>query len=286
VTEVALEPARAPFDEPAAVDVRRAAASLTDVGFVYPNGTVALDGLSLEIPQGRVTAIVGPSGCGKSTMLQLLARLAAPTSGSIALHVDHGGDRHDVAMVFQQDTLLPWLTVTDNVGLYYRFHRPKNRTQVREEIRELLTMVGLEQFADAYPGHLSGGMRRRVAFLASVAARPQLLLLDEAFSSVDEPTRILIHQEVLRIVHQLEMTTVVVTHDLAEAISLSDQVVIFSARPGKVFSRHDVPFGDDRDVLALRDRPEFLNLYGRLWHDLSGQIAFARRDQVNEPPGE
>jgi sulfonate transport system ATP-binding protein len=283
VTEVALEPARAPFDEPAPVDGRRAAAALNDVGFVYPNGTVALDGLSLEIPQGRVTAIVGPSGCGKSTMLQLIARLAAPTFGSIALDVDHSRDRHDVAMVFQQDTLLPWLTVTDNVGLYYRFHRPKNRKQVRDEIHELLAMVGLEQFADAYPGQLSGGMRRRVAFLASVAARPQLLLLDEAFSSVDEPTRVLIHQEVLRIVHQLEMTTVIVTHDLAEAISLSDQVVIFSARPGKVLSRHDVPFGDDRDVLALRDRPEFLSLYGRLWHDLSGQIAFARRDQVNEP---
>jgi ABC-type nitrate/sulfonate/bicarbonate transport system ATPase subunit len=283
VTEVALEPARAPVDEAAVVEGRPAAASLIDVGYVYPNGTVALEGLSLEIPRGRVTAIVGPSGCGKSTMLQLISRLAAPTSGSIDLHVDRRGDRHDVAMVFQQDTLLPWLTVTENVGLYYRFHRPKNRKQVRDEIHALLEMVGLEQFSDAYPGQLSGGMRRRVAFLASVAARPQLLLLDEAFSSVDEPTRILIHQEVLRIVHQLEMTTVLVTHDLAEAISLSDQVIIFSARPGKVYSRHDVPFGDDRDVLALRDRPEFLNLYGRLWHDLSGQIAFARRDKDQAP---
>ena len=285
MSDVALEPARASVDEALSVDGQRAVASLTDVGFVYPNGTVALADLSLEIPQGQVTAIVGPSGCGKSTMLQLIARLAAPTTGSIDLHVDRGGDRHDVAMVFQQDTLLPWLTVTENVGLYYRFHRPKNRSQVRGEILELLEMVGLEQFADAYPGHLSGGMRRRVAFLASVAARPQLLLLDEAFSSVDEPTRILIHQEVLRIVHQLEMTTILVTHDLAEAISLSDQVVIFSARPGKVYSRHDVPFGEDRDVLALRDRPEFLNLYGRLWHDLSGQIAFARHQKDDEPAG-
>lgn len=286
MTEVALDPARASVGEALTVDGPGTAASLNDVGFVYPNGTVALANLSLEIPQGRVTAIVGPSGCGKSTMLQLIARLAAPTSGSLDLHIDRGGGRHDVAMVFQQDTLLPWLTVTDNVGLYYRFHRPKNRKQVRDEIHELLEMVGLEQFADAYPGHLSGGMRRRVAFLASVAARPQLLLLDEAFSSVDEPTRILIHQEVLRIVHQLEMTTVLVTHDLAEAISLSDRVVIFSARPGKVYSHHDVPFGDDRDVLALRDRPEFLNLYGRLWHDLSGQIAFARHQKDDGPSGE
>src|SRR3954453_9817011 len=97
-------------------------AVLDDVRFVYPTGTVALDGLSLTIPAGRVTGIVGPSGCGKSTMLQLLARLALPTSGTIDLRVQRTRDRHDVAMVFQQDTLLPWLTVTDNVGLYYKFH--------------------------------------------------------------------------------------------------------------------------------------------------------------------
>jgi ABC-type nitrate/sulfonate/bicarbonate transport system ATPase subunit len=257
-------------------------AVLEDVRFVYPTGTVALDGLSLTIPQGRVTGVVGPSGCGKSTMLQLLSRLAAPTSGSIRLNVDRSGDRHDVAMVFQQDTLLPWLTAAENVGLYYRFHRPRDRRQLQQEIRTLLEMIGLDQFADAYPNQLSGGMRRRVAFLAGVAPRPQLLLLDEAFSSVDEPTRVIIHQEVLRIVRELNMTTVLVTHDLAEAISLSDQVVIFSARPGRVAATYEVPFGADRNVLELRDRPEFLALYGELWKELSAQIrgAHAQGDDV------
>jgi NitT/TauT family transport system ATP-binding protein len=251
------------------------AAVLTDVGFTYPTGTVALAGLSLAIPAGKVTGIVGPSGCGKSTMLQLLSRLAQPTEGTVELMVDRSSARHDVAMVFQQDTLLPWLTVAQNVGLYYRFHRPKNRQQVDREIAELLKMADIHQFADAYPNQLSGGMRRRAIFLAGVAAKPQLLLLDEPFSSVDEPTRVGIHQSVLEIVHQLEITAVLVTHDLAEAISLSDQVVIFSARPGRIFSIHEIPFGDERDVLALRDDPQFLTLYGKLWHDLSEQIARA-----------
>jgi NitT/TauT family transport system ATP-binding protein len=259
-------------------DVRGAAATaavLQDVGFTYPTGTVALEGLSLDIPAGKVTGVVGPSGCGKSTMLQLLTGLATPTVGTVDLNVDRTSGRHDVAMVFQQDTLLPWLTVAENVGLYYRFHKPKDPAQVERDVMALLEMADIDQFADAYPKQLSGGMRRRAVFLASVAAKPQLLLLDEPFSSVDEPTRVGIHQNVLQIVHQQQMTTVLVTHDLAEAISLSDQVVIFSARPGRIFSVHEIPFGDDRNVLALRDDPAFLTLYGQLWHDLSQQIAKA-----------
>jgi NitT/TauT family transport system ATP-binding protein len=256
-----------------------AAAVLRDVAFTYPSGTLALDRLSLTIPTGQVTGIVGPSGCGKSTMLQLLAGLATPTAGTIHVNTDPAIDRHDVAMVFQQDTLLPWLTVEENIGVYYRFHPPKDKQALKRELAELLRMVGLEQFAGAYPNQLSGGMRRRVAFLAAVASKPQLLLLDEPFSSVDEPTRLGIHQEVLRIVRQFEITTVIVTHDLAEAISLSDRVAIFTARPGRVSSFHDIPFGNDRVVLELRDRPDFLSLYGRLWQDLSEQIVFSQRQR-------
>ena len=266
----------------AAPTTAASAAVFADVGFTYPTGTVALAGLDLIIPSGRVTGIVGPSGCGKTTVLKLLARLAVPTAGRVALMVDASEDRHDVAMVFQKDTLLPWLTVTENVGLYYRFHRPANRQQVKKEIQELLAMVGLEQFANAYPSELSGGMLRRVAFLAAVAPRPQLLLLDEAFSSLDEPTRVLIHQEVLRIVRHLGMTMVLVTHDLGEAISLSDQVVILSARPGHVTSVYEMPFGDDRNVLELRDQPQFLRLYGQLWHDLSKEIVGSQQQQRND----
>jgi NitT/TauT family transport system ATP-binding protein len=250
-------------------------ATFTEVGYTYPTGTVALDGLTLGIPNSGVTGIVGPSGCGKSTLLQLLAGLATPTVGRFELAFAEPADsRHDVTMVFQQDTVLPWLTVAENVGLYYRFHRHRGRSQQwrHEQIQRLLGVVGLEGVADEYPNRLSGGMRRRVAFLTAVAPEPQLLLLDEAFSSVDEPTRVMIHQEVLRIVRQLNVTTVLITHDLAEAISLSDRVVILSARPGRVRSIYEIPFGMERDVLTLRREPAFLKLYGELWEDLSKQI--------------
>jgi NitT/TauT family transport system ATP-binding protein len=250
------------------------AVSIEEVGFRYPNGTVALAGLSLEIPAGKVTGIVGPSGCGKSTLLQLVAGLATPSEGRIRTSVRQEADRHGLTMVFQQDTLLPWLTVRDNVALYYRFH-PAPRSLVRERVDSLLRLAGLEGFADAYPKQLSGGMRRRTAFLAGVAPQPQVLLLDEPFSSVDEPSRIGIHQQVLEIIHRLRMTTILVTHDLAEAISLSDQVAILSARPGRLAVLHDVPFGEERNVLELRNRSEFLDLYGELWSGLSRQIAKA-----------
>ncbi len=245
-----------------------------DVSYVFKNGTHALRDLSLQIEgEGAITAIVGPSGCGKSTLLRLIAGLLKPTSGDIVGDFDTRPQRHPIGMVFQQDTLLPWLRVKDNVALFYRLRPGRmTRAQVRSWVEELLAMVGLEQFADAYPYQLSGGMRRRVAFLAGVASQPQLLLLDEPFSSVDEPTRIQIHQQVHGVVRRLRMSTVVVTHDLAEAISLADTVAILSARPGHVAQLSDVPLGETRNMLELRDTREFLNLYGKLWHDLSQQI--------------
>ncbi len=233
--------------------------------------------------EGEVTAIVGPSGCGKSTMLALLAGLATPTAGAIELKPSTRGG-HPLSMVFQQDTLLPWLTVEDNVALHFRFCG--GRRQAKAEIDALLKMIGLDGFARAYPRQLSGGMRRRAAFLAGIAPKPNVLLLDEPFSSVDEPSRVRIHQEVLGIVNRFKTTTVLVTHDLAEAITLSNRVAIFSARPGRVVEIHEIPFGEDRDVLRLRDNPGFLELYGHLWHELSTQIALASEVETMEdqPP--
>lgn len=247
---------------------------VADVSYTFRSGTQALGNLSLQIPgDGAITAIVGPSGCGKSTLLRLIAGLLNPTSGEVVRAFGVKPERHSIGMVFQQDTLLPWLRVKDNVALFYRL-RPGRLApaEVRAWVAELLAMVGLEPFADAYPKELSGGMRRRVAFLAGVASKPQLLLLDEPFSSVDEPTRIQIHQQVHAVVRRLRMSTVVVTHDLAEAISLADTVAILSNRPGRVANLRDIPLGEARDMLDLRDRREFLDLYGKLWHDLSRQI--------------
>jgi NitT/TauT family transport system ATP-binding protein len=249
-------------------------ATLEGLTFVYPNGTHALSNLNLTLIEGGILGICGPSGCGKSSLLALLAGIRRPTAGEIRWTPDarpDGHARHPISMVFQKDTLLPWLTVTDNVNLFFALNR-KHRAGAAAIADELLEMVGLQAFRRAYPYQLSGGMRRRAAFVVAMVARPRLLLLDEPFSSLDEPTRVAIHQDVFDVVRRLGTSVVLVTHDLAEAATLCDEIVILTDRPGTVAGRHAIPFGDERDVVELRERPEFLTLYGALWHELSLQI--------------
>jgi NitT/TauT family transport system ATP-binding protein len=251
------------------------------VSFTYPGGVKAIENLSMTIPRGRSVGIVGPSGCGKSTLLHMLAGIRTPSEGSIRWPEPPPGT-HPRLMVFQNNTLLPWLTAAENVALFYRFHRAPKK-EVAERVQELLEMVGLRDFADSYPYELSGGMRRRIAFLAAICPRPATLLLDEPFSALDEPTRVAIHADVLRLIKDLSSTVILVTHDLAEAITLCDEIYILSARPGTVFSRHEVPFGADQDALALRQTKPFLELYGTLWSELSSQIrkTTERREEVH-----
>ncbi len=247
--------------------------SLRNISLRYPTGLEAIRDLSLDIPCGGTTAIVGPSGCGKSTLLRIVAGLIAPTSGSVITEFDRHRDRHPVSLVFQEDTLLPWLTARANAGLFFRFHPGViSKAELRSRVDDLLAMVGLEHFADAYPGELSGGMRRRLAFLAGVAPNPQLLLLDEPFSSVDEPSRVQIHEEVRNVIARRRMTTLLVTHDLAEAITLADRVVILSSRPATVYTVQEAAFDRSTDILALRNTPEYVAEYGKLWDALSSQI--------------
>ena len=259
---------------------------LRDVCFAYPDGTQVLDQVSLSIERGEILAIIGPSGSGKSTLLSLLAGLMQPTSGTVE-HRFGTRDDHPLSMVFQKDTLLPWLTVAENVGLFARFKRhglrrtlrrlgsrelSRSRVELDGQVSELLDLVGLSSNRHAYPYQLSGGMRRRLAFLTAVAVKPQVLLLDEPFSSVDEPTRIGIHQDVLRVARLMEMTMVLVTHDLAEAISLSDRIIVFTNRPARIAREQSVPFGGSREVFKLRETQPYLELYASLWHELTAQI--------------
>jgi len=252
----------------------RNAIVLDGVSFSYPGGVRALGQLTLSIASNRVTGIAGPSGCGKSTMLYLLAGLYRPEGGKILWQTEPGASasgRHPLAMVFQKDTLLPWLTVSENVGFSFTFNRI-DQAEAKSRVDWLLEMVGLSEFAKAYPYQLSGGMRRRVAFLTAVAPFPSVLLLDEPFSSLDEPTRVAIHQDVLTIIREMRMTVVLVTHDLGEAISLCDEVAILTRRPGSVASRYEIPFGAERNILDLRQDRLFLELYGQLWRELSRQL--------------
>jgi NitT/TauT family transport system ATP-binding protein len=250
------------------------AVTVENVSVRYDTGTLALDDFSLPIERGRTVGIVGPSGCGKSTLLYVLALLRKPTSGEIRWGV-HPTNSHPLTMVFQKDTLYPWLTVRENVGIYYRFNRAPKK-EVRARVDEMLQLVGLEQFGDFFPYQLSGGMRRRTAALAAIAPSPAVLLLDEPFSALDEPTRVAVQQDVFNLVRRAKTTVVLVTHDVAEAVSFCDEVIVLTAGPGKISSRHRIPFGDERELLQMRQHPDFLATYGTIWQELSLRISESR----------
>lgn len=249
---------------------------LNDVGFGYTaDESPVVDDVALTIPRG-ITSIVGPSGCGKSTLLGMIAEFYPPTRGDVEwnpaqLAASADPRERQISMVFQKDTVLPWLTVAQNVAFGIR-NLQISKDEKRHRVEHLLSLVGLESSADVHPNKLSGGMRRRVAFLTAVASRPRLLLLDEPFSSLDEPTRVAIHADVLQIVHEFGMSVVLVTHDLGEAISLSDHVHVLTRRPTRVATTFEIPFGMDRDILTMRETEQYQSLYRQLWRELRLQL--------------
>jgi NitT/TauT family transport system ATP-binding protein len=251
---------------------RPAVVSVRDLVFRYPSGTVALNGLSMSIRPGEIVGVVGPSGCGKSTLLRIISGLRQASSGTIEVQQNSGdGPRPVLSMLFQEDTLVPWMKVAGNAGLYFKFNKGYSREDMRDRVDELLEMVGLESYRDFYPSQLSGGMRRRAALVAAVAPHPRVLLLDEPFSALDEPTRVSVHRDVLRLIRALDITCCLVTHDLAEAITLCDRVLVLSGRPGRVIRSVGIDLGRDRDLQEIRSTPRFLELYGELWNLLQEQ---------------
>ena len=249
---------------------------ISELEYSYSNGVSALGGVSMDIRSGQVSSLVGPSGCGKSTLLAAICGLVRPDSGQVEWpSVSDGPDRqpsqHRVSLVFQKDTLLPWLSVRKNVAFGLRY-TDLTKQQVIRRVDSLLDMVALAEFQDAYPKELSGGMRRRVALLMGVAPMPQLLLLDEPFTGLDEPTRLGVHREFSRLIQELNMTAMIVTHDLSEALTLSDVVYVMSRRPTTVFTRYDIPFARKRDIFEVRETSDYQQTYARLWHDLCSQI--------------
>ncbi|TNC25187.1 ABC transporter ATP-binding protein [Amycolatopsis alkalitolerans] len=248
----------------------------SDLTYTYPSGVQALGGVDLTVRKGEIVSVVGPSGCGKSTLLSLVTRFAQPTSGTLEWSPEitervrrRGG--HLLSMVFQRDTIFPWRTVRKNVqfGMESLKLDPAEKTRRTES---LLALGGLAATADSYPRALSGGMRRRLALLMALSVHPEVLLLDEPFAALDEPTRVELTGEVLELARRAEISVLLVTHDLAEAISLSDRVVVMSNRPARIRRVVDVPLGRDRDIIALRETPEYGELYRELWHELWAAI--------------
>jgi ABC-type nitrate/sulfonate/bicarbonate transport system ATPase subunit len=218
---------------------------------------VALDGVSLSVAAGELVSLVGPSGCGKSTLLRLIAGLDAASSGELSVGIESiSSPSAERGLVFQDPNLFPWLTVRRNIqaGLVARgiLH------EKRHEVDEFMRLVGLETFANAYPHHLSGGMAQRVALARALINHPKVLLLDEPLGALDAFTRMRMQDEVLRLWQARGTTMLLVTHDIDEAIYMSDRIVIMTPRPGRIERIIDVSLERPRQ----RNSPEFLSLRG------------------------
>jgi NitT/TauT family transport system ATP-binding protein len=220
---------------------------------------VALSGMDLEVMDGEFVSLLGPSGCGKSTALNIMGGLLAPTSGSVTFD-DKPMTRpsRDVGMMFQQAVMFPWRTTIDNVLLPIEVFG-QSKKKYRDKAEELLSMVGIAEFAKSYPWQLSGGMQQRAALCRVLIHSPKLLLLDEPFGALDEFTRESMNSELLRLQAHTEATAILVTHNINEAVFMSDRIAVMSARPGRLVGVIDVPFGRPRGP-ELTLTPEFAAL--------------------------
>ncbi len=240
----------------------------------YPNGTLAVDGIQLEVAPGEIVGVVGGSGCGKSTLLRLIAGLETPSAGGASLNgTPISGPREEIGFVFQEPRLMPWLSIRANVAFGIR-HLPKAEQRARTE--EALARVGLLDFAGAWPRELSGGMAQRAALARALVGRPSVLLLDEPFSALDALTRYDLQDHLLELWSYDRPTMVLVTHDIEEALMLSDRIVVMQPRPGRVLTVASPPLPRPRE----RTDPLFEDWKHRLLAELSR--AFRHRPHGEE----
>jgi len=254
------------------------AVALRDIrkAFISRNGQIveAVANVSLDVRQGEIIAIVGPSGCGKSTLLRILGDLDDEFSGEIVWNQDganRSNSRLRSATVFQSDSTLPWMTVYQNLQLGLSSLKLDGST-LQGRIDRCLSLVGLSEFRSAYPHELSGGMRQRVAIARALAAEPEVLLMDEPLAALDAQTRLVMQQELARIWSEISSTVFYVTHDIGEALSLADRIVVMTARPGRIKQIITVPFANTSDVMTLRALPEFGELEVHLWRLLADEV--------------
>ena len=226
------------------------------------NGEIAaLKNISFDVKKGEFISIIGPSGCGKSTLLSIISGLESKTSGEIYIN-------GKIGYMLQKDNLLEWRTIYSNVLLGLEIQ--KNITaENKKYVEELLKKYGLYEFKDKYPTQLSGGMRQRVALIRTLAIRPNILLLDEAFSALDYQTRLMVTEDVYKILKNENITALMVTHDISEAISMSDRVVVLSKRPATLKNIHEIDFEmDNRTPLNCRENTKFSKYFNLMWKEL------------------
>ena len=232
----------------------------------------AVEDASFDVRSGEFVSIVGPSGCGKSTLLSLIAGLVPVTAGRILVDgAPVSGVNPRLGFVFQRDALFPWKTVGENVGLPLLFRGVETVT-ARQRVAEWIARIGLTGFEQYHPYQLSGGMRKRVALAMTMVYEPEIVLMDEPFGALDVQTRNLMENDLLDIWAQLRRTVVFVTHDLEEAIALSDRIVVMTASPGRVKSVYAIDLPRPRSVTEIRFHPEFGRLYETIWKDLKDEV--------------
>ena len=232
--------------------------------------TVALADINLEVAPQEFVAVVGPSGCGKSTVLSLVAGLIRPTSGSVEVCGEAvAGPSGHVGYMLQQDCLYEWRTILGNALLGLEVKRAVTRESV-EMVRRMLAAYGLGEFERHYPRHLSGGMRQRAALIRTLATRPDVLLLDEPLSALDYQTRLEVSEDLYRIMRAERLTALMVTHDISEAIAMSDRVLVMSRRPGRIKSSHRISLTCERQTpIGRREAPEFRTYFNAIWKELT-----------------
>jgi NitT/TauT family transport system ATP-binding protein len=238
----------------------------------------AVKDVSFAIAPGEFVALLGPSGSGKSTVLNMVATLLRPTSGEILIDrtpVVPQRATPGVGYVFQRDTLFPWRTVADNIG-YGLELAGTPRSERAERVAVAIEQAGLGGFGGAYPSSLSGGMRQRAALMRTIVVEPRILLMDEPFGALDTHTKIDMHDVLLRIWEREKQTVLFVTHDLGEALTLADRIILFSARPGRIKETFEIDFPRPRDAVRLRETPRYAELFSRIWHSLGEEFIKGR----------
>jgi len=238
----------------------------------------AVRDVSFRVRRCEFVALLGPSGSGKSTILNMIATLVKPSNGQILIDgkpVIAGKATPDVGYVFQRDTLFPWRTVADNIGYGLQLAGVADAER-KERVAACVAQAGLEGFEQAYPSALSGGMRKRAALMRTLVVEPQILLMDEPFGALDTHTKIDMHEVLLRIWDREQQTVLFVTHDLGEALTLADRIILFSARPGRIKDMFEVDFARPRDAVRVRETPRYAELFQHIWHSLGEEFVKGR----------
>lgn len=234
------------------------------MNFFNQDGVLAvLDDISFQLQQGEISALLGPSGCGKSTILNILSGLLEPTGGTIER-------KGNIGYMFQRDHLLDWRTIYDNVLIGLEIQKQKHSEEHLQKVERLLRTYGLWGFRKRYPTELSGGMRQRAALIRTLAVDPDILLLDEPFSALDSQTRLMVSEDICGIIRQEQKTTLLVTHDISEAISFADTIYTLSHRPAKVKTIYHLHLTTEepRTPLKSRKAPEFQEYFNTIWEEM------------------